>query len=350
MNESTPERKERQLRAVIEGRGCIGDVTTWFEHVYLVHQALPDLSTDDIDLSQTFAGHVFAAPLFISGMTGGIERAAPLNRAFARVASRLGIPFGVGSQRAMLENPELTRTYCVRDVARDVFLVGNIGATALLKYSFSKIFDALDAIEANAVCVHLNPAQELAQPDGDRDFRGLLEAISDFVRASKRPVIVKEVGCGISRETGLALRKAGVAFVDVAGAGGTSFVRVERDGSREGQWSALFGWGIPTAASLLEVCDLGFEVIGSGGIRTGLDAAKAIALGAKMVGVGAPLIQAWARGGEEAVWAWIRDVLEGLKIVMALTGSKNLAALSKTPKVIVGPLAEWARARLGKVP
>lgn len=320
----------------------------WFEFVRLVHTALPEMSVDEADVSATFAGRAFCAPVLITGMTGGTPEAGDINRSLARVASRLGIAFGVGSQRAMIENPSLVETYRVRSVAPDVFLAGNIGAVQLARLPLWRVREALDLIEADALCIHLNPAQEMAQPEGDRDFRGQVQAIGQVVAALGRPVIVKEVGLGLSREVGHVLRDAGVRLVDVAGAGGTSFVKIEAErGGIDAQRGVPDDWGIPTAASLYEVADLGFEVIASGGIRSGFDAAKALALGAKMVGVAAPVLQAWFRGGEEAVERWLWRLIEGLKTAMVLTGCRNVEDLHRTPRVIVGPLAEWVRARMG---
>lgn len=349
--DATPptERRKREHLDLFRGeRGATTAGSPWFECVHLVHQALPEMAAGEVVVSTTFAGRVFEAPLFITGMTGGTEEARDINRGLARVASRLGIAFGVGSQRAMIENTALVETYRVRAAAPDVFLAGNIGATQLARLPLPRIREALDLIEADALCVHLNPAQEMAQPEGDRDFRGVVGAIAEAVAGLGRPVIVKEVGCGLSREAGRTLRAAGVRWVDVAGTGGTSFVRVETErGGVMGdpEWAALDAWGIPTAAALTEVAGLGFEVIASGGVRTGIHAAKAVALGARMVGVAAPVIQAWFRAGEEEVERWLRRLIEGLRTAMVLTGCRTLDDLARAPRVLTGPIAEWVRAR-----
>ncbi len=350
MDEHSPtERRKRQHLDPFRGGARATSVgSPWFDQVLLVHQALPEMAADEVVLSTTFAGRLFQAPLFITGMTGGTEEARDINRGLARVASRLGIAFGVGSQRAMIENPALTETYRVRAAAPDVFLAGNVGAAQLARLPLARIREALDLIEADALCVHLNPAHEMAQPEGDRDFRGVVGAIAEAVAGLGRPVIVKEVGCGLSREVARTLCAAGVRYVDVAGMGGTSFVRVEveRGGmTADPEWAALDTWGIPTAAALTEVAGLGLEVIASGGVRSGLDAARAVALGARMVGVAAPVIQAWFRGGEEEVERWLRRLLRGLRTAMVLTGSRTLDDLARAPRVLTGPLAEWVRAR-----
>ncbi len=345
--DTTEKRKREHLQPFREGKSR--DVgSAWFEHVHLVHQALPEMAVDDVDLTTTFCGRVFCAPVFITGMTGGTEEARDINRGLARVAFRMGLAFGVGSQRAMIENPALAETYRVRGVAPDVFLAGNIGAVQLARLPLARVREALDLIEADALCVHLNPAQEMAQPEGERDFRGLLDAIAEAVAGLGRPVIVKEVGCGLSREVARTLWGVGVRQVDVAGVGGTSFIRVEAERAGLGedpQWVAFDGWGIPTAASLTEVAGLGLEVIASGGVRGGLDAAKAMALGARMVGVASPVIRAWFQGGEGLVERYLSRLLDGLKTAMVLTGCRTLQDLSRAPRVLSGPLAEWARAR-----
>jgi len=343
-------RKREHLERVANAQEPAGRDGTWLDCVHLVHQALPESAFEDLDIRTEFAGRAFDAPLFVTGMTGGTPEAREINQGLARVATRLGIGFGLGSQRAMIEDPALGETYEVRREAPTVFLAGNIGGVQLARLRLEQIRDALRRVGADALCVHLNPAQELAQPEGDRDFRGVARAIACAVEGLGLPVIVKEVGCGLSREAGVALRDLGVRFVDVAGAGGTSWVEIEMDraGLRgDPEWEALRGWGVPTAASLLEMDGLGFEVIASGGIRNGVQAARAIALGATLVGVAAPALRAWFHGGEVAVEDRLRRLLHGLKVAMLLTGCRNVADLRDAPRVLMGPLAEWARARCG---
>ncbi len=323
--------------------------TTWLEHVHLIHQALPDLALDQVDTSVELCGRRLAAPLMISAMTGGTPRAREINRALARVAQSLGIAMGLGSQRAMLEDPRLTPTYLVRDLAPDVVLAGNVGAWQLLDYSPAQVAEALDEVGADLVMVHLNPAQELAQLEGDRDFTRGARGIRALVEHLGKPVMVKEVGSGISRETGANLAGLGVYGVDVAGAGGTSWVAAElmRSG-REGDQALapLHGWGIPTAASLLEVSGLGLPVvIASGGISSGLDMARAIALGATLCAVAAPALRILVGEGEETLTAHLGAWIRTLRAVMLLTGSRDLEALRSAPRVILGPLAQWAAQR-----
>jgi isopentenyl-diphosphate delta-isomerase len=324
--------------------------TTWLEHVRLVHKALPEIDKAQIDLRTRFAERQFAAPLFITGMTGGTAEARAINRDIARVAGKMGIGFGLGSLRTMLDLPDLAETYKVRDEAPEVFLAGNIGGTQLASMSLDRLHRALEQVGADALCVHLNPAQELVQPEGDTDFRGVASAIGRTVREIGIPVIVKEVGCGLGREVGMMLRDLGVCHVDAAGVGGTSWVGLELGrGNRaeDPEPAAFWDWGIPTAAAVMELSDLDLEVIGSGGIRTGLDVARVVALGATLAGVASPVIQAWFRGGADAVEAMLEGMLEGLRVAMVLTGSRTLADLRVAPRVVTGPLFEWGTARVG---
>jgi isopentenyl-diphosphate delta-isomerase len=361
-------RKSEHLEVFRRGGGLPGvGAATWFDHVHLVHQALPELNLAEVDLSTTFAGKPLSAPLFITGMTGGTREARGINLDLAEVAQEFGIGFGVGSQRAMLEDPSLARTYQVRSAAPDVFLAANLGGVQLTHTPMDRVADLVTAIHADALCIHLNPAQELAQPEGDRAFRGILAAIERLVARLRVPVMVKETGSGLNRETAVRLRQAGVRHIDVAGAGGTSWVgveverrssppqvrgtratpkakakAVERSGHPAGPFLA---WGIPTAASLLEVRNLELEVVASGGIRTGLDIAKSLALGATLAGLAAPLIRAWFAGGGEAVREHLRNLLTELRTALLLTGCATVAEARTAPFVLTGPLRDWMEQR-----
>lgn len=348
MSPSTPQRKADHLAAFRSGGVPARDATTWLEHVHLIHQALPERSLGALDLSVTFANRRFEAPLFVSGMTGGTEHARDINRALARVAQKLGLGFGLGSQRAMLENPALTDTFHVREAAPEVFVAGNLGAVQAAALPSARVLDLVRAVDANALCVHLNAAQELVQPEGERGFEGIAEGLARLVCELPVPVIVKETGGGLSREAARKLVDCGVRYADVAGLGGTSWVGVEarRQGREDDpELAALWDWGLPTAASLLEVRGSGLACIGSGGIRTGLDAARALALGAEMVGMAAPLLGAYYEAGEAGVEARLNATLDGLRRVMLLSGAATLAELRRVPRVLLGPLGEWCRAR-----
>ncbi len=341
---ATEQRKKDHLEPFRKGGASARSVTTWLEYVRLIHQALPELGLEEIDLSAEFAGRRFAAPLFVTGMTGGTPEAARINQDLARISERLGIGFGLGSGRAMIEDPDLASTYQVRSQAPDVFLAFNLGGVQLIATEVERIQGALDQIGADALCVHLNPAQELMQPEGDRDFRGVLAAIGEAVERLDRPVIVKETGAGIGRRAGLMLREVGVEWVDVAGCGGTSWVGVEilrRGWQDDPEATALWDWGIPTAAAVSDLAGCGLGLIASGGIRTGLDVAGAIALGADLAGLAAPVLQGWFADGEAGAERVLRRVLSGLRSVMLLTGCRDLAALRRAPRMVTGPLRDW---------
>lgn len=321
--------------------------TTLFEEVELIHNALPELALDEIDVSVEFVGKRLRAPLLITGMTGGTEDAFTVNRDLALVAERCGIAFGLGSQRVMQRDPGTAWTFAVREFAPSVTLLANLGLNQAALQSTDSVRRLVCTVGADALCLHLNPAQELIQPEGDRDFRGGCAALERLCRELPVPVIAKETGCGVSRAVGLALRAAGVRTVDVSGAGGTSWVRVEtlRGDARSRDLGALLAsWGIPTAASLAMLDGLGLELIASGGLRTGLEMAKAIALGARLCGAALPIYRAYRADGIAGATALIEQLVDGLKVAMLLTGARSLAALACQPVVLGDRLKAWTAA------
>jgi isopentenyl-diphosphate Delta-isomerase len=325
---------------------------TLLEGVHLVHTALPERSVDEVDLSTSLFGQTFRAPLMVTGMTGGTEEARVINRALAAAAAAAGIPFGLGSQRAMVEHPETTATYEVRDAAPGVFLCANLGAVQLARMTAVAVREMLERVDANALCVHLNPAQELAQPGGDRDFRGALGAIARVTAELGLPVIVKETGCGISPAVARALRSAGVRSIDISGAGGTSWTAVEAHrATGEGRELArdLWNWGIPTAAAVAWVAAAvpDVEIVASGGIRSGLDAARALALGARAAGVAQPALRAVRAGGTEGALAFLRRLADGVRAAVVLSGAAAARELASAPRVITGELRDWLAQRPG---
>lgn len=339
---SIAKRKADHLEVAASGRAEFG-TSTLLEHVHLVHQALPELALDQIDLATELVGRALAAPLLITGMTGGTAEAAQVNRDLARAAQAAGIAFGVGSQRAMDEHPELAASYQVRDAAPDVVLLGNIGAVQALALGPARVIELGKRIGADALAVHLNPGQELIQARGDRDFRGVRDGIARLVEASPVPIVVKETGCGLSAQAARALRAAGVHTVDVAGAGGTSWVAVEAVRAPDGSDAAVLGtelwnWGLPTAVSVVACARAGLTTIASGGLRSGHDVARALALGAQVGGMAAPMLRAQRAGGEPAVRALIEQVISAIRAVCLLTGCARAADLARAPRHLGAPL------------
>lgn len=317
---------------------------TLLDDVHLLHDALPELSIDEIDLATELLGRRVEAPILISGMSGGTPEAGRLNRALAAAAEKFGLGMGVGSQRAMLLDPATVETYRVRDVAPNILLLANLGVVQARDAGPGAAAELVDAVHADALCIHLNPAQELAQDEGDRDFRGCAATLEALVAALPVPVIVKETGCGLSRRTLARLRGAGVRWVDVAGAGGTSWPGVEslRGSARQrALGGALREWGIPTAASLCFAREAGFDVIASGGLRDAGDVMRALALGAELGGMALPWLRAHERGGLAGVLTFAEALTESLRAMMLLVGARKLDELARLPRVLGPRLRAW---------
>lgn len=311
---------------------------TGFEDIELIHKALPEVDKEEIDISIDFFGKKMDAPLIISAITGGHPASLKINVELAKAAHNHNIGIGVGSQRAAVENKELIPTYSVvRENAPFAFVIGNIGAPQI-EYAEA----AADMIDADALAIHLNPLQEAIQPEGDIDATGYVNSIRKTVETVEMPVIAKETGAGISKTDAISLEKAGVAAIDVAGSGGTSWAAVETYRAKNDYLGNLYwDWGIPTAVSTVEVCEsVNIPVISSGGIRSGLDAAKALALGAETVGMALPLLKG-AYVGHKAVESMIEEFKESLKVAMFLVGAGNIEELRKCDLLIRGQTREW---------
>ncbi len=332
------QRKSDHLQICLEEEVEFRGLTPGFERYRLVHQAMPDLAPGDIDLGVAFLGRPLSAPFLISPMTGGTPTAGRINRHLAAAAQSLGIAMGVGSQRAALEDPSLANTYQVRDVAPNIVLLANLGAVQLnYGYGLDECRRAMEMIEADALVLHLNPLQEYVQQEGNRRFGGLLPKIEAVCRGLGAPVVVKEVGWGLSPRLVSQLFAAGVAAVDVAGAGGTSWGRVESYRRRAGLADSLRDtfdtWGIPTAEAIRGArVAAGPEatIIGSGGIRDGLQAAKALALGANLAGLALPLLKP-ATVSAQAVAAHLEQLTAQLRLAAFLTGSRTVEDLRRSP-------------------
>ncbi|MGO9712623.1 MAG: type 2 isopentenyl-diphosphate Delta-isomerase [Polyangiaceae bacterium] len=356
MSGTIGQRKSDHITLCATGEVGFRTMGPLFDQVRLVHDALPDLHADAIDTSLTLFGKKLRAPLVIASMTGGTEDAGRINRELASLAEERGIAFGLGSQRAMHVRKGTGSTYRVRDVAPSTVVLGNVGVVQAREMSTADVRALADEIGADALCIHLNPAMELVQPGGDRDFTRGLETIARLVRelgpdggARPIPVVVKETGCGIGPHVAARLASVGVLHIDVSGAGGTSWVGVETEraaeqGDAKGRalGEAFWDWGIPTAACVALAAPLKLQtVIATGGVATGLDVAKAIALGATAAGIARPVLKALVSGGREKAAELLDAALAELRAAMLLTGSANLASLRRAPRVLGGDLSLW---------
>ena len=342
-------RKDAHLDLCATGDVAPVENSTLLECVKLLHCAMPELAVSQVSLATRLFGKTLAAPLLITGMTGGTERAGQVNRDLARAAEEAGVAFGVGSQRAMAENPSLVKSFAVRDVAPTTVVIGNIGLRQAAAMGLDALRRMTDSIGADALALHLNPGQELTQPEGDRDFQGGYEVVTQLVRAYGDRLMVKETGCGLSAAVVRRLVDCGVRTIDVSGLGGTSWVRVEQlraTGVAAEVGAAFASWGIPTAAAVAaarQISGPGVTLIASGGLRTGLDVARAIALGADLGGMALPLFRAQQEGGASGVKVALQTILTTLRHALVLTGSKDLKEFQQKPKVVVGELKDWLR-------
>jgi isopentenyl-diphosphate delta-isomerase len=346
---TTSSRKLDHIRICLEKR--VESELRPFQDLELVHRALPEMDMGEVDTSCRFLGRWLSAPLLISAMTGGHPGTREINASLAQAAQETRIALGIGSQRAALEDPQLEESFSVvREAAPDVAIIGNIGAAQLRRYG-PEVLDRLkDMIDADAIAIHLNFLQECIQPEGDTKAKGVVEALRSLSRGPV-PLIVKETGAGISREVAEELLSAGVRWVDVSGTGGTSWSGVESYRALEvgdlesAEMGKLFwSWGLPTPASVVECVSSGLEVIASGGIRSGIDAAKSIALGASLAGAALPLLSPATRSPDE-VSKVLRAYIRALRICMFLTGSRSITGLQSSPIIIAGRTREWLEQR-----
>ncbi|MBS3815530.1 MAG: type 2 isopentenyl-diphosphate Delta-isomerase [Hadesarchaea archaeon] len=348
MNQKTSERKLDHIEVCLKEDVESHSKTTGFKDIELIHKAAPEIDLDTIDLSTTLFGENLEAPILISPMTGGHKRGQKINSTLAKVAQELEIAFSVGSQRAAIENPELEETYQVREAAPDILLIGNLGLAQFNDdYGVKEARKAIDMIDADALGIHLNALQEAVQAEGEPYYNKGIENFSEITSQLKTPVLVKETGSGINAQTAKKFEKAGAKAIDVSGVGGTSWARVEslRENSNQKLGETFWEWGIPTAASTAGVSrEVDLPVISSGGIRTGLDAAKALALGADLVGIALPLLRATEKGKKE-VENWLEEFIQELQTAMFLTGCKEIDDLKETSFYVTGKTREIFKAR-----
>lgn len=354
MSDETKKRKADHIRISLNENVQAKRVTTGLGDISFVHRALPEIDRNKIDLSSNVFGHKFAAPLIAGAITGGTDEAERINATIAEAIEELGLGMGVGSQRAALEDKRLEKTFAIaRKKAPTAFLIANIGGIQFANgYGLKEAKKASNMIDADALAIHLNALQETAQPEGQTNFQGILERVGELAEKLDKPVIAKETGAGIAAEEAKKLENAGVKGIDVSGAGGTSFAAVEYYRAKSRNFSsqrrlgaAFWDWGIPTAVSIVEVSKtVKIPVIASGGIRSGVDVAKCLALGASLASLSQPILQSAVKGTKETIktLSLLRDELRN---VMFLVGADSVEQLKKSPIVIAGKTSEWLRTR-----
>ncbi|MBK5112598.1 MAG: type 2 isopentenyl-diphosphate Delta-isomerase [Candidatus Heimdallarchaeota archaeon] len=331
-------------------------VTTGFEDIHFVPNALPDINFADVNLNTKFLNHNFNYPIFISSITGGTKLASKINTRLAKLAEKFKIGIGVGSQRAALEDKANTDSFTiVRQEAPNAFVAANLGAVQFNNdFTIKHAEKAIEMINADALILHLNPLQEVIQPEGNTNFSNLTAKIKEIGKELRQPLIVKEVGSGISRDIALDLVDGDIPAIEVAGAGGTSWsqieaIRAKQQGlTKQQKVGELFkNWGLPTAVSTIEVSKFQdrIEIISSGGIRNGLQAAKALAIGAKLVGIALPLACLAATGTVKQLIDWLEQFIYELKTAMFLVGAEELEGLHYAPMAVTGKTAEWLTVR-----
>jgi isopentenyl-diphosphate delta-isomerase len=352
--EKTQKRKAEHIKICLNEKAQARKATAGFEDVHLVHRALPEIDKQKIDLSTTVFDHKFAAPLIVGAMTGGTAEATRINASIAEAVEKLHLGMGVGSQRAAIDDKKLEKTFAIaRKKAPTAFLIANIGGVQLVHgYGLKEVKKAIEIIDADAVAIHLNPLQEAVQPEGQTNFKGVLAKIGEIAKEVDKPVIVKETGSGIAAEDARKLEAAGVKGIDIGGAGGTSFAAVEYHRAKGQENSvqrflgdAFWDWGIPTVVSLAEATQtVKIPVIASGGVRSGVDVAKALALGASLASLSQPVLQAAVKGAEETE-NMLSLLIEELRNTLFLVGAEKVEHLRKVPVVVTGKTARWLKAR-----
>ncbi len=357
MNDEVRQRKIEHVNIALEQGISVPQRANWHD-IQFVHQALPEVNLDEIDTSVTFLGGTLRYPLFISSLTGGHPDVTSINRNLARVAEEYRLALGVGSQRAAIVNPEMAGSYTVtREYAPHTFLIANVGAPQLIAqarhpaFHLEQVQQAIDMIGANALAVHMNSLQEAAQPEGDRRSVGEVAALKALTGALNVPVMAKETGAGVCREQALLLRSCGVAAIDVGGAGGSSMSAMEaaRSQSRGDEQTMSIGllyrdWGIATPICVVEASVAQLPLISTGGVRNGLDVARALALGATLVGMGFPFLKA-ASESYEKVCELLETTIAELKVAMQLSSAQNIAQLQQVDVVVTGETRNWLTLR-----
>src|SRR5712692_9145872 len=357
MSDEVKQRKIEHVNIALGQDVAAPQRANWHD-IQFVHQALPEVDLDEIDTSVSFLGHTLRYPIFMSSLTGGHPDVMSINRNLARAAEHYGLALGVGSQRAAIVNPDVVASYAVtREHAPNAFLIANIGAPQLITqarhpaFTLEQVQQAIDMIGANALAVHMNSLQEAAQPEGDRRAVGEAAALKVLTGQVAVPVIAKETGAGVCREQALLLRDCGVAAIDVGGAGGSSMSAMEaaRSQARGDERTMNIGllyrdWGIATPICVVEAGVAGLPLISTGGVLNGLDIARALALGATLVGMGLPFLKA-ASESYEAVCELLETVVAELKVAMQLSGANRIEQMRQVDVVVTGETGNWLRLR-----
>lgn len=341
-------RKAEHVQLTIDEDVGVEKATNGFEYFEVIPKSIPNINYRDITLETEFLGRKFDAPILVSGMTGGYPAAEKINKGIARVCSKMNIPMGVGSQRAMIENPDTINTFNVKEEVGDLFLIGNLGLVQFCKnYGEKEYTAAIEGINADAMAIHINAFQELCQPEGDLDFANSWTELKEICKYSDVPVIVKEVGSGIAYEEVIKMEKMGCAAVDVGGSGGTSWAKLElmrNDNPPFRLDDPVLRWGVPTAFGTYEAtAKSSIPIISTGGMYHGSMATKALAMGSSMIGVARPIIQAFVDQGEKGVEDWINHYLETIKRLMFLMGVDTINQLKTQRSRLVPRLRarEW---------
>jgi isopentenyl-diphosphate delta-isomerase len=349
---SIVKRKQRHIDISLE-KDVQADIGTGFQDIQLVHRCLPEMDLEEVDASTSLFGKNLKAPLIISALTGGTREAKEINKILARVAEEYQIGMGVGSQRIAIEQTGTADTFSiVREMAPHALVFGNLGCPQLsLGWGAEEAEKCIEMVDADALVLHMNSLQESIQIDGDPQYRGVLQGIKELSLILNTPLVMKETGCGIAYEEAEELERAGVEALDISGLGGTSWAAVEYYLAKEagkdrnaGLGKAFWNWGIPTAISLIEVQSTKMKTIASGGIRNGIDMAKAMTLGADAVGIAQPFLEK-ANQGYDTLKKYVENLIEELKVVMFLVGASSIEDLKRSAAIIRGPTAEWLRLR-----
>src|SRR5712692_6140669 len=357
MNDEVKQRKAEHVSVALGQDVSVPQRANWSD-IQLVHQALPEVDLDEIDTAIDFLGRTLRYPIFMSSLTGGHPDVTMINRNLARAAERYGLALGVGSQRAAIVNPDVVASYAVtREHAPNAFLIANIGAPQLIAqprhpaFTLEQVQRAIAMIAANALAVHMNSLQEAAQPEGDRRALGEAAALRALTGKITIPIIAKETGAGVCREQALLLRSCGVAAIDVGGAGGSSMSAMEaarseaRGDERTRNLGLLFrDWGIATPVSIVEASVAHVPLIATGGVRNGLDMARALAMGATLAGMGFPFLKA-ASESYEAVCELVEGIVAELKVAMQLSGAVSIEQLQHADIVVTGETRNWLTMR-----